>query len=115
MARVKQTAHKSGGAPPCLHLATKAARAATKKAIAMRKPHRWRPVRLVLILAGAVCNIWVFVLVHTYACVGLYLFSTVIYCRLALKNEKQKISLHYGYNKNSYCPILCKIYDEVPA
>ncbi len=41
---VKQTARKStGGAPPCLHLATKAARAAAQKAIAMRKPHRWRP------------------------------------------------------------------------
>jgi histone H3 len=44
MARVKQTARKStGGVPPCLHLATKAARAAMQKAIAMRKPHRWRP------------------------------------------------------------------------
>ncbi len=45
MARVKQTACKStGGAPSCLHLATKAAQAAAQKAIAMRKPHRWRPV-----------------------------------------------------------------------
>jgi histone H3 len=44
MARVKQTARKStGGAPPCLHLATKAARVAAQKAIAMRKPCRWRP------------------------------------------------------------------------
>jgi histone H3 len=44
MARVKQTAHKSTGrAPLCLHLATKAAQAAMQKAIAMRKPHRWRP------------------------------------------------------------------------
>ncbi len=44
MARVKQTAHKStGGAPPHLHLATKAARVAAQKAIAVRKPHRWRP------------------------------------------------------------------------
>ncbi len=42
MAPVKQTAHKStGGAPPCLHLATKAARVAMQKAIAVRKPHRW--------------------------------------------------------------------------
>jgi histone H3 len=42
MAHVKQTACKStGGAPPCLHLATKAAQAAAQKAIAMRKPHRW--------------------------------------------------------------------------
>ncbi len=42
MAHVKQTAHKStGGAPPCLHLATKAAQVAAQKAIAMRKPHRW--------------------------------------------------------------------------
>ena len=45
MARVKQTAHKStGGVPPRYHLATKAARSAGQKAIAMRKPHRWRPV-----------------------------------------------------------------------
>ncbi len=44
MARVKQTAHKStGGAPPCLHLATKAEQVAAQKAIAVRKPHRWRP------------------------------------------------------------------------
>jgi histone H3 len=44
MARVKQTAHKStGGVPPCFHLATKAARLARQKAIAVRKPHRWRP------------------------------------------------------------------------
>ncbi len=44
MARVKQTAHKStGGKPPRLHLATKAAQASTQKVIAMRKPHRWRP------------------------------------------------------------------------
>jgi histone H3 len=44
MARVKQTAHKStGGAPPCLHLATKAARVAAQKAISIRKPHRWHP------------------------------------------------------------------------
>ena len=44
MARTKQTARKSTeGAPPHLHLATKAARASAQKAIAMRKPHRWRP------------------------------------------------------------------------
>jgi histone H3 len=44
MARVKQTTRKSTrGAPPDFHLATKAAGVATKKAIAMRKPHRWRP------------------------------------------------------------------------
>ncbi len=44
MARVKQMARKStGGAPPPLHLATKAAQAAAQKAIAVRKPHRWRP------------------------------------------------------------------------
>ncbi len=44
MARVKQTARKStGGVPPCFHLATKAARLAVQKAIAVRKPHRWRP------------------------------------------------------------------------
>ncbi len=44
MAHVKQTARKStGGVPPCLHLATKAARAAVQKVIAVRKPHRWCP------------------------------------------------------------------------
>ncbi len=44
MARVKQTAHKSTGrVPPRYHLATKAAQSARQKAIAMRKPHRWRP------------------------------------------------------------------------
>jgi histone H3 len=44
MARVKQMAHKStGGVPPRYHLATKAARLARQKAIAMRKPHRWCP------------------------------------------------------------------------
>jgi histone H3 len=44
MARVKQTAHKStGGVPPRYHLATKAAQSAGQKAIATRKPHRWRP------------------------------------------------------------------------
>jgi histone H3 len=44
MARVKQMAHKStGGAPPRLHLATKAAQAAAQKVIAVRKPHCWRP------------------------------------------------------------------------
>jgi histone H3 len=42
MACTKQTARKStGGATPHLHLATKAARAATQKAIAVRKPCRW--------------------------------------------------------------------------
>jgi histone H3 len=44
MARVKQTARKStGGVPPCYHLATKAAQLARQKAIAVRKPHHWRP------------------------------------------------------------------------
>ncbi len=44
MACVKQTVREStGGAPPRLHLATKAARVAAQKVIAMRKPHRWRP------------------------------------------------------------------------
>ncbi len=44
MARVKQTARKStGGVPPRYHLATKAARSAGKNAIAVRKPHCWRP------------------------------------------------------------------------
>ncbi len=45
MARTKQTACKStGGKAPRMHLATKGARAATKKPmIAVRKPHRWHP------------------------------------------------------------------------
>jgi histone H3 len=44
MARVKQTARKSTpGVAPCFHLATKAARLAGQKAIAVRKPHCWRP------------------------------------------------------------------------
>ncbi len=44
MACVKQTARKTtGGVPPHFHLATKAARLAGQKAIAVRKPHRWRP------------------------------------------------------------------------
>ncbi len=44
MARTKQTARKStGGAIPHFHLATKSAQAAAQKAIAIRKPHRWRP------------------------------------------------------------------------
>ncbi len=44
MARTKQMTRKStGGATPCFHLATKSARAAAQKAIAARKPHRWRP------------------------------------------------------------------------
>jgi histone H3 len=44
MAHTKQTARKStGGATPRFHLATKAAQAATQKAIAVRKPHRWHP------------------------------------------------------------------------
>ncbi len=44
MARTKQTARKStGGAIPCYHLATKYAQATAQKAIAVRKPHCWRP------------------------------------------------------------------------
>jgi histone H3 len=44
MARVKQLARKSTGrVPPRFHLATKAAQLAPQKAIAMRKPHHWRP------------------------------------------------------------------------
>ncbi len=44
MAHVKQMARKStGGVPPRYHLATKAARSAGQKVIAMRKPHCWRP------------------------------------------------------------------------
>jgi histone H3 len=44
MACTKQTARKStGGSIPRYHLATKAARVTTQKAIAVRKPHCWRP------------------------------------------------------------------------
>jgi histone H3 len=44
MARTKQTACKStGGAIPRYHLATKSARVTATKAIAVRKPHHWRP------------------------------------------------------------------------
>jgi hypothetical protein len=37
------TCKSTGGATPRFHLATKAARAAAQKAIALRKPCRWRP------------------------------------------------------------------------
>jgi hypothetical protein len=71
--------------------------------------HHFREhVQLVLILAGSVCNIWDFFLVHSYVRVGLYQCSTVTYCRLVLKNKKLKKMLRYGYNKNSYHPILWK-------
>jgi histone H3 len=44
MARVKQMVRKSTvGAPPHLHLATKAARVAAQKVIAVSKPHCWHP------------------------------------------------------------------------
>ncbi len=44
----------------------------------------------------------------SYALVGLYLFFTVIYCRL--KNKKKKVvTIRYVYKKNSYFPILCKM------
>jgi hypothetical protein len=65
--------------------------------------------RLVLILAGAVCNIWDFFLVNSYMRVGLYLCSTVNYCRPALKKQENKKMLRNGYKKNSYRPILWKI------
>jgi histone H3 len=40
----QKTARKStGGAIPRFHLASKSAQAAVQKAIAVRKPHRWRP------------------------------------------------------------------------
>ena len=53
---------------------------------------------LVLILAGLVCYIWKFVLVQTYACVGLYLFSTVFELAGAQTQETKKTA-----TKNSYC------------
>jgi histone H3 len=44
MARVKQTAQKStGGNPPCLHLATKAAQQSARQTIAVRKPYHFCP------------------------------------------------------------------------
>ena len=44
MAHTKQKTRKStGGATPRFHSATKAARAAAQKVIAVRKPRRWRP------------------------------------------------------------------------
>jgi histone H3 len=44
MACTKQMARKStGGAIPRCHLATKSAQVTAQKAIAMRKPHCWRP------------------------------------------------------------------------
>jgi histone H3 len=44
MVLVKQTAHKStGGKPPRLHLATKAARASAQQVIALKKPYRFCP------------------------------------------------------------------------
>ncbi len=49
MAPTKQTVRKSpGGAIPCYHLATKYAHATTQKAIAVRKPRRWRPGMMAL-------------------------------------------------------------------
>jgi hypothetical protein len=43
----KKTARKStGGKPPCLHLAIKAAQMSMQKATAVRKPRRWRPGQL---------------------------------------------------------------------
>ena len=48
MARTKQTAHKStGGKAPCIHLATKAARAKDSDGH-VKKPHRYRPGTLAL-------------------------------------------------------------------
>jgi hypothetical protein len=58
---------------------------------------------LVFILAGAVCVVWEFAPVQTYACVGLYRFSTVSSSWLARKHKKPKNSLFSGYKKNSYC------------
>ena len=48
--------------------------------------------RLVLILAGALCYISYFFLVHSYALVGLYQISTVIYSWPA----RSQIKNHYG-------------------
>jgi histone H3 len=44
MPHVKQTAQKStGGKPPCLHLATKAAQESTQQIGGMKKPYRYCP------------------------------------------------------------------------
>jgi hypothetical protein len=43
--------------------------------VGIRKIHTDK--RLVLFLAGAVCVVWEFAPVQTYACVGLYLIYTV--------------------------------------
>ncbi len=59
----------------------------------------WIHFRLVVILAGAVCNIWQFVLVQTYARVGLYLFSTASLSWSALKHKKLNKLLFLGYKK----------------
>jgi histone H3 len=55
MARIKQIAQKStGGKPPCLHLATKAAQASSQQAIAVRKPYCFCPG---LVALRDICNI----------------------------------------------------------
>ena len=46
---------------------------------------------LVLILAGEVCKVWYFFLVHSYTCVGLYQFSTVIYGWWIVEPHKKKL------------------------
>jgi hypothetical protein len=63
-----------------------------------------------LILAGSVCFIWQFVLVQTYARVGLYQCSTVYLSWLARKHKKPNNSLFSGYQKNSYCRTSLKNY-----
>jgi hypothetical protein len=64
--------------------------------------------QLVLILAGALCHISFFVLVHSYAHVGLYLFSTVIHSRPARAKKKQKNRYTKATNKIAICPTLPK-------
>ena len=58
--------------------------------------------KLVFILAGAVCVVWEFAPVQTYACVGLYLFSTVSSSWLARKHKKPKNLLFSGYKKIAF-------------
>ena len=78
-------------------------------AIAGKPRHVSIRTRLVLILVGSVCFIWQFVLVQTYARVGLYLCSTVCLSWLARKHKKPKNSLFSGYKKIAIVILVGKI------
>jgi hypothetical protein len=51
-------------------------------------------------------------LVHSYARVGLYLYSTVTYSWLAQIFKKLKILIQLSYNKIIYCRFLWKIFTQ---